>query len=90
MLCTPQIADDHFHRTRLSVDDLWRLSAVLEGPVPGFAHLEPRRRIPWITDLDGAEWATLGPVLATVTAAPSQAAGAAKDLRLRVQLTRSQ
>jgi diadenosine tetraphosphate (Ap4A) HIT family hydrolase len=78
MLCRPEIADAEFRRTRLWEDDLWRLSAVLQGPVPGFAHLEPKRHIPFVTDLDGAEAATFGPVLARVTAALRDAAGAEK------------
>jgi hypothetical protein len=69
MLCLPEIADANFQRVRLWEDDLWRLSAVLQGPIPGFAHLEPRRHIPYITDLDGAEALTLGSVLAAVTSA---------------------
>ncbi len=75
-LCSPDIADAQFHRLRLWEDPLWRLSAVLQGPIPGFAHLEPRRHIPYITDLDGAEAATLGGVIARVTAVLRQAAGA--------------
>ena len=31
-------------------------------------HLEPHRHIPYVTDLDGLEAATIGPVLARVTA----------------------
>src|SRR4051812_10022315 len=67
-----------FPGPRLWEDDLWRLSAVLQGPVPGFAHLEPRRHIAFITDLDGPEAASLGPVLARVTRALREAAGAEK------------
>jgi diadenosine tetraphosphate (Ap4A) HIT family hydrolase len=44
--------------------------------VPGFAHLEPKRHIPYVTDLDGAEAATFGAVLARVTAALRDAAAA--------------
>ena len=78
MLCSPDIADAEFGRTRLWEDGLWRLSAVLQGPVPGFAHLEPKRHIPFIPDLDGPEAVTLGPVLARVTGALRDAAGADK------------
>lgn len=78
LLCDPAAADARFQRGRLWEDDLWRLSAVLQGPIPGFAHLEPRRHIPFITDLDGAEADTLGPVLARVTGALRLAAGAEK------------
>jgi diadenosine tetraphosphate (Ap4A) HIT family hydrolase len=76
MLCVPEVADREFDRVRLWDDGLWRLSAVLRGPVPGFAHLEPRRHIPYVTDLDGAEAATFGPVLARVTRALRDASGA--------------
>jgi diadenosine tetraphosphate (Ap4A) HIT family hydrolase len=75
MLCRPEIADAQFRRTRVWEDDLWRLSSVLQGPIPGFAHLEPKRHIPYITDLDGPEAVTLGPVLARVTTAVKAAAG---------------
>jgi diadenosine tetraphosphate (Ap4A) HIT family hydrolase len=76
MLCAPEIADREFDRVRLWEDELWRLSAVLRGPIPGFAHLKPRRHIRHITDLDGAEAATFGPVLARVTRALRDATGA--------------
>jgi diadenosine tetraphosphate (Ap4A) HIT family hydrolase len=76
LLCSPEIADREFDRVRVWEDDLWRLSAVLRGPVPGFAHLEPRRHIPYVTDLDGPEAATFGSVLARVTRALRDAARA--------------
>jgi diadenosine tetraphosphate (Ap4A) HIT family hydrolase len=68
LLCRVEEADAHFGRTRVWEDPYWRLSVVLRGPVVGFAHLEPHRHIPYVTDLDGLEAATLGPVLARVTA----------------------
>jgi hypothetical protein len=52
MLCQPELADGYFSRVRLWEDNLWRVSAVLQGPIPGFAHLEPRRHNPFITHLD--------------------------------------
>jgi diadenosine tetraphosphate (Ap4A) HIT family hydrolase len=76
LLCDPAVADRQFSRTRVWEDELWRLSVVLQGPVPGFAHLEPKRHIPYVTDLDGAEAATFGVVLARVTAALRDAAAA--------------
>jgi diadenosine tetraphosphate (Ap4A) HIT family hydrolase len=76
MLCVPEIADREFDRVRVWEDELWRLSAVLRGPIPGFAHLEPRRHIPYLADLDGREAATFGPVLARVTRALRDATGA--------------
>ena len=68
MLCHVAEADAYFSRRRVWQDKLWRLSVVLHGPVIGFAHLEPRRHIPFITDLDGPEAASLGAVLAHATA----------------------
>jgi hypothetical protein len=59
-------------------DPLWRFSCVTQGPIPGFAHLESRRHIPFITELDGPEAATLGTVLARVTHALREAADAEK------------
>jgi len=78
LLCDPAAADAEFRRERIWQDDLWRLSAVLQGPIPGFAHLEPKRHIPFITDLDGAEAMTLGGVLARATTALRDAARAEK------------
>ena len=78
LLCDPEAADRQFARTRVWEDELWRLSVVLQGPVPGFAHLEPKRHIPYLTDLDGPEAGTLGAVLARVTAALREAAAADK------------
>ena len=55
---------------------MWRLTVTNDGEVPGFAYLEPKRHIPHITDLSGEEARTLGPVLARVTTALRDAAGA--------------
>jgi diadenosine tetraphosphate (Ap4A) HIT family hydrolase len=78
LLCRPGDADVYFGRRRVWEDEHWRLSVVLRGAVAGFAHLEPRRHIPFITDLDGPEAVTLGPVLARVTAAMRTATSADK------------
>ena len=78
LLCDPAAADDYFQRTLVWQDTLWRLSCVTQGPIPGFAHLEPRRHIPFITELDGPEATTLGTVLARVTRALREAADAEK------------
>lgn len=69
LLCRVDDADAHFRRRWVWDDGYWRLSVVLHGAVAGFAHLEPHRHIPFITELDGPEAATLGPVLARATAA---------------------
>jgi diadenosine tetraphosphate (Ap4A) HIT family hydrolase len=68
--------DARFGRIRVWEDDLWRLSLSGRGYVRGFGYLEPKRHVPHITDLDGAEAATFGPVLARVTSALKEAAGA--------------
>ena len=64
LLCDAAAADAFFERQRVWEDDLWRLSVVLRGAVPGFSHLESKRHIAFITDLDGAEASSLGGVLA--------------------------
>lgn len=78
MLCDPDLADAYYGRVRIWEDEHWRLSVVLHGPIPGFAHLEPRRHIPFITDLHGPEAASLGAVLAGATRVLREAAGAEK------------
>ncbi len=50
----------------------------MQGPIAGFAHLEPRRHIPFITDLNGPEAATLGTVLSKAARALRDAAHAEK------------
>jgi diadenosine tetraphosphate (Ap4A) HIT family hydrolase len=76
LLCDVRAADELFGRARVYDDGLWRLSLVLQGPIAGFAHLEPHRHIPYITDLDGPEAVTFGPVLARATTVLRDAAGA--------------
>ncbi len=78
LLCRVTDADAFFERTRVWQDDLWRLSVVRRGAITGFAHLEPHRHIPFITDLDGPEAASLGGVLARCTSAIRAATGADK------------
>lgn len=46
------------------------------GYTTGFGYLEPKRHVPHITDLDGEEAATFGPVLGRVTSALKEAADA--------------
>ncbi|MEV4417819.1 hypothetical protein [Catellatospora sp. NPDC049609] len=78
LLCRVADADAYFQRRRVWADAHWRLSVLLQGPVAGFAHLEPWRHIPYVTDLDGPEAATLGSALARATAALREATGADK------------
>lgn len=78
LLCRVAEADAVFDRRRVWEDEHWRLSVTLHGPIAGFAHLEPRRHIPFITDLDGPEAATLGAVLGRVTTVMRTATAADK------------
>lgn len=76
-LCLGPEADAELGREQVWQDDLWRLStSVGPGDVTlGFSYLEPKRHIPHITDLDGPEAATFGPVLARCSAALKEATG---------------
>ena len=78
LLCRVDGADAHFRRRRVWQDDHWRLSVLLHGPVAGFAHLEPHRHIPYITDLTAPESTTLGPTLSRATQALQTATRADK------------
>jgi diadenosine tetraphosphate (Ap4A) HIT family hydrolase len=77
MLCHPPVMIRELASAEVWSDDLWRLlTRISDSPVLGFSYLIPRRHIPYITDLDGAEAATLGSVLASVTSALKDAARA--------------
>jgi diadenosine tetraphosphate (Ap4A) HIT family hydrolase len=75
-ICKGPAGDHDLHRVQVWEDALWRLSMATTGFTTGFAYLEPKRHIPHITDLDGDEAATFGPVMARVTSALKAAAGA--------------
>lgn len=76
VLCRGTDADPELLRTEVWSDDLWRLTTADEAEVLGFSYLEPRRHVPHVTDLDGPEAATLGPVLARTTRALKDVTGA--------------
>lgn len=57
-------------------DDLWRLTTVRVGELAGYSYLSPRRHIPYLTDLDGDEAATLGGVIAMASNAIRDETGA--------------
>jgi diadenosine tetraphosphate (Ap4A) HIT family hydrolase len=77
LLCSPHEAAAVFHRRTVWESELWRLSLIEEGsPVLGFGHLEPKRHIPYLTDLDGDEAVTVGPVLARISTVLKEATGA--------------
>jgi diadenosine tetraphosphate (Ap4A) HIT family hydrolase len=77
-LCRGATGDADLGREEVWSDDLWRLSTSVGAHevTPGFSYLEPRRHIPHIEDLDGAEAATLGPTLARCADALKRATGA--------------
>lgn len=76
LLCDWGAADREFTRIEVWSDDLWRVTTSLVAPVAGFSYLEPKRHIPYITDLDGDEASSLGQTLARVTAALQSVTGA--------------
>jgi diadenosine tetraphosphate (Ap4A) HIT family hydrolase len=71
----PQI-DLEFERVPVWEDALWRLTVSIAAEVPGFAYLEPKRHIAYVTDLDGAEAATFGGVLARCSRVLREVTGA--------------
>ncbi len=77
-LCDGPAADAEFGRTPVWENDLWRLSTTIGGhnTVAGFSFLEPKRHIPYITDLDGEEARTFGATIARCSAALKEAAEA--------------
>lgn len=76
-LCGGAPADAELGREQVWEDELWRLTTSIGpgDPTPAFSYLEPKRHIPHITDLDGAEAATLGSVLARCSRALKAATG---------------
>ena len=73
LLCDPRRADQNLGRVEVWSDARWRLTTLVEGEIAGFSFLEPRRHIRHITDIDGAEAQTLGPVLARMSSALKRA-----------------
>lgn len=67
LICAGDVGDVELGRLRVWEDDLWRVSTSLIAPISGFSYVEPKRHIPYITDLDGAEATTLGAVLSTTS-----------------------
>ena len=75
-MCRGAAADEELERIEVWQDAHWRLTVSLSSEVAGFAYLEPKRHIRYITELDGPEAATFGPALARSTNALKEAAGA--------------
>jgi diadenosine tetraphosphate (Ap4A) HIT family hydrolase len=76
LLCDADAASLALNREVVWEDALWRLSMTHRGYTTGFGYLEPKRHVPHITELDGDEATTFGPVLARVASALKEAAGA--------------
>jgi diadenosine tetraphosphate (Ap4A) HIT family hydrolase len=76
VLCDPVRAAQELNREVVWEDRTWRLSMPRRGYTTGFGYLEPRRHVPYITDLDGEEAATFGATIARVASALREAAGA--------------
>lgn len=70
-LCQGPDSDADMGREQVWEDDLWRLTTSIGpgDPIPGFSYLEPKRHIPFITDLDGPEARTFGLVISRCAAA---------------------
>ena len=69
VLCRGVAGDAEIQRIQVWEDSLWRLTISLDAEVEGFAYLEPKRHISYITDLNGEEARTFGEVLARVSRA---------------------
>lgn len=69
LLCNREKADSEMRRVQVWEDELWRLTVSLFAEVPGFSYLEPKRHIPYLADLDGAEAETFGAVMAKASSA---------------------
>jgi diadenosine tetraphosphate (Ap4A) HIT family hydrolase len=76
VICRGRDGDRELGRVQAWEDGLWRVTVSLNAPVVGFSYLEPKRHIPHITDIDGVEATTLGPVLAWVTRSLAEETGA--------------
>ena len=69
-------ADKEFNRIEVWSNDTWRLTMSTYRAVRGFCYLEPKRHIPYVTELNGAEAAEFGPIIARTTRAIKNATDA--------------
>jgi diadenosine tetraphosphate (Ap4A) HIT family hydrolase len=74
-MCRGAAADEELERIEVWQDAHWRLTVSVSSEVAGFAYLEPKRHIRYITELDGPEAATFGPAMARSTKALKEATG---------------
>jgi diadenosine tetraphosphate (Ap4A) HIT family hydrolase len=64
IICRGTDSDEELGRVQVWEDEYWLLTMSLESETAGFSYLEPKRHIPYISDLDGEEAASFGTVLA--------------------------
>ena len=78
ILCRGVEGDAELGRVQVWEDERWRLTTSIHPSetARGFSFLEPKRHIPDITALDGAEATTFGAVIGRVTAALKESTGA--------------
>lgn len=76
IFCRGAAADKELDRVQVWEDSYWRLTASLSSETPGFCYLEPKRHIPYVTDLDGVEAASFGAVMARVATVLRDVTGA--------------
>jgi len=76
ILCRGAEADPELGVVQVWEDTYWRMTTGLDAEVLGFSYLEPKRHVPYVTDLDGEEARTLGEVLARTTSALREETGA--------------
>jgi diadenosine tetraphosphate (Ap4A) HIT family hydrolase len=69
-------ADEEFKRVEVWSDETWRLTMSTYKAVKGFCYLEPRRHVPYITDLQGREAVEFGSVISRVARAIKSSTGA--------------
>ena len=69
-------ADEEFKRVEVWSNQTWRLTMSTYKAVKGFCYLEPRRHVPYVTDLDGREEAEFGSAISKAAMAIKSAAGA--------------
>ena len=60
-------SDTERQRIQVWEDSLWGLAVSLDAEILALSYLEPKRHIPYITDLDDEEARTFGSVLARLT-----------------------
>ena len=75
-ICRGAAADEELERIQVWENLYWRLTMSLVAETLGFSYLEPKRHIPYVSDLDGEEARSFGEVLASVTQALRGEAGA--------------